>query len=352
MSSENRSEKPTPKKRRESRRKGEMARSKEVAPTLVYMSVLFFFFIGSPYLLKEMRAVARSLWLESLYGDIDLNSAVGLIRQCLLGAARVVGPLLALAVAASLVGSLGQGLVLSSHRLKIKADSLNPARNVKRIFSSRGLMEALKATALLLTIGYIGTSVLMESWDILRGIVFLEVPGILIALGQILYTICFRIGILLVVVAAIDYLFQRFQHEKSLKQTKQEVREDLKDIEGNPLIKGRIRSLQREMARRRMMEDVKTADMVITNPTEYAVAIKYDLSNMSAPKVVAKGRAHLAARIKEVARQYNVATVENVTLAQALYKSVEIGQEIPAALYKAVAQILAYVYRLRETRWH
>jgi flagellar biosynthetic protein FlhB len=177
--------------------------------------------------------------------------------------------------------------------------------------------------------------------------VVMDMGSLLTTWSGLLFKVCIKVGVCLVVIAAGDYLFQRYQHEEDLKMTKQEVRDDLKDTEGQPLVKGRIRRLQRELATRRMMAAVETADVVVTNPTHFAVALKFDVLTMAAPLVVAKGQDFIAQRIKKIAREHNVPMVENVELARSLYRSVEIGQEVPVELYRAVAQILAQVYRLK-----
>ena len=176
----------------------------------------------------------------------------------------------------------------------------------------------------------------------------MELRPILGVFGSIVFRIALRIGIFLAVLALADYIFQRYRHSQDLKQTKEEVKRDFKEMEGQPLVKSRIRRIQRELARQRTVQAVESADVVITNPTEYAVALKYEIEEMSAPRLVAKGRGYLARRIKEVARQHDVPTVENVALAQVLYKSVEVDSEIPEALYKVVAEVLAYVFKLKD----
>ena len=352
MASSNRTEKPTPKHRREGIKKGELARSKEIPAALTFLAAFFFLAVAGADSLDQLESFARFFWRTFLTQEVTLETAPGIVRHCLWGAVRLAAPFLALTLCVSLGGSAIQGVALSTYRLQFRVEALNPASNLKKVFSSKGLAEFAKSTVVILMVGYLVGSVVQERLPALENTVSMELRDILSELGAALYAAGFRVGIFLAVMAIADYVFQRYRHEEGLKQSKQEVRDDLKETEGNPLIRSRIRTLQREMARKRMMSDVKDADVVITNPTEYAVALKYDLANMSAPRVVGKGRGYVAAKIKEIARQYNVITVENIALAQALYKSVEVGSEIPASLYRAVAQILAYVYKLKQTHWH
>ena len=352
MASPNRTEKPTPKRRRDALKKGEVVRSKEIPGSLVYLTAVIFFAAAGSYAFEKTTTFCRFLWRTSLLEEINLQTAPALVAECLVAVVKLAGPFVLLVLLVSLASSLLQGPVFSTERLKFKPEALNPAKNVKRFISTRGLVEFVKATSIIVVVSYVAWGVLSAQHPLIQRTVFMEIEGITAVLGRILYAISFQLVIFLIVLAGADYLFQKYRHEQDLKQTKQEVRQDMKETEGDPLMKSRIRSLQRELARRRMMEEVKNADVVISNPTHYAVALKYNWQQMAAPRVVAKGRGFVAQRIKEIARQYNVATVENVALAQTLYQSVDAGSEIPASLYKAVAQILAYVYKLEQTHWH
>jgi flagellar biosynthesis protein FlhB len=349
----NRTEKPSPKKRKDAREKGQVARSKELSSAAAYLVlILVFGFGGAAYLIRELQAFTGNLWHSFLTVEITPQSSRQLLHYCGWSVMKLAGPLMVLTLAIG-VGAFGAqgGWVFSTEKLKVKFSNINPARKLKSIFSSRGLVELGKALALIIVITLLALDVIRDRTDELHMMAFMSLPMILSVFGDILFSIALRIGIFMALVAVADYFFQRHSFEKDLKQTKQEVKDDFKEMEGNPVVKGRIRRLQMQMARRRMLTAVPTADVVVTNPTEYAVALKYDMQQMSAPKLVAKGKDRLAAKIKEVARQHRIPTVENVPLAQALYKSVEVDQEIPAKLYQAVAQILAYVYKLKETTW-
>lgn len=352
MASADRTEKPSPKKRREAQKQGKVARSRELSSTIVYLGVLFFFTIAGAELLKETQALFRFFWRGFLYVEINPITARELMNEVVWRVVKLAGPLIGLTVLCGLSGTLLQGgLVFSAHPLQFRVEALNPANNLQRIFSKRGLMELAKGVSIVCIVGYLAGSVLWEELNVFQKMLAMDIYAIVSTFGSILYRICFRVGIFLGFLSLADYLFQKYRYEEELKQTKEEVKEDLKESEGQPLVKSRMRRLQRELARRRMMTAVKTADVVITNPTEYAVALKYDMDQMAAPRVVAKGRGYLARKIKEVAALHKIPTVENVPLAQALYKSVEVDGEIPAKLYQAVAQILAYIYKLKASSY-
>jgi flagellar biosynthetic protein FlhB len=193
----------------------------------------------------------------------------------------------------------------------------------------------------------LASTVLRDYLGTFQTMLIMDVRTILTTAASALLSIGVRVAVFLSIVALADYLFQRYRHEEELKQTKQEVKEDMKDMEGQPLVKARIRRLQQEMTRQRMLTAVKTADVVVTNPTHYAVALKYEVQSMAAPQVVAKGQEYLAQKIKDLAQEAGIPMVEDVALARSLYKLVDVGDEVPAELYRAVAQILAYVFKLR-----
>jgi len=239
------------------------------------------------------------------------------------------------------------GWSFSTQAMSFKADKLNPLKGLKRIFAVRGVVELLKALAKFLLIGSVGAGLLWHFLPELMGLGREAVEHGLIHAGRILSTSFVVLSASLLLIAAIDVPFQLWDHAKNLKMTRQEVRDEHKDTEGRPEVKSRVRAMQREIAQRRMMEEIPKADVVITNPTHYAVALRYDLDNMSAPIVVAKGVELVASQIRTVAVANKVPLYEAPPLARALYYSAEINQEIPAGLYLAVAQILAYVFQLK-----
>jgi len=255
--------------------------------------------------------------------------------------------LLLLLVVALFAPMLLDGWVFSTKALQPNFSRMNPFSGIARMFSSHGLIELGKALAKALLIGGIATWVIWKNREVYL-LLSTEAPKIAIPHLATLMWSCF-LAVMggLALIAMIDVPFQLYEHHKKLKMTKEEVRQEAKESEGNPEVKGRIRSMQREMARRRMMSAIPTADVVVTNPTHFSVALKYSETGMRAPIVVAKGTHLLAARIKEIATEHNIPILEAPPLARALYKHCELEQSIPEALYNAVAQVLAYVYQLR-----
>jgi flagellar biosynthetic protein FlhB len=265
-----------------------------------------------------------------------------------LGSLTSVLPImLAIVVVAILANCLQVGAVWSVEPLAPKASKIDPLEGAKRIFSKRSFVELAKSLAKIIIVGWAAFSVLDEEIGRLGQLMYQENVQIMRYLGETSFKVMTRSCYIIAILALLDYLYQRWEFEQNIKMTKQEVKEEFKQTEGDPLVKARIRSIQREMARRRMMEEVKKADVIITNPTHISVALRYDVATMTAPKVVAKGAEKLAFRIREVAQAHRVPLVENKGLAQNLYKSVDIGREIPSELYRAVAEVLAYVYGLK-----
>jgi flagellar biosynthetic protein FlhB len=344
--SSDRSEKPTSRRRRKAQEEGRVPRSRELSSATGFLAAILFFGYFSVEALDAMKDAIPTLWSRFLLGDItptrlkEISLEVGWIFF------KLTGPVVLLVAAASVAGVVGLGgFVMSTEPLKLKIEKLNPAQNVKKIFSKTGWVNLAKSLAFSVVIIYIFVQLIRERMPDLQVMVVMDLNTLMATAGDITYTALFRIAILLGVIAVGDILFQQYSFEEGLKMTKQEVRDDMKDTEGNPQIKGRIRRMQIQMARRRMMAAVKEADVVVTNPTHFAVALKFDLATMAAPLVVAKGQDYLALKIREIAQQSRVPLVENPELARALYKSAEVGEEVPVNLYRAVAQILAYVYK-------
>lgn len=351
MANADRSEKPTQKKRREAREKGQVPRSKEVTAALTFLILIIYLSFTQDFLARQMKDLFETFWRSFLTRDLTVQESHELILTVFWSVIKLAGFPLALTVTAILGGTFLQGgLVFSAEKLKFKVEKFNPAQNLKKVFSKRGVVELGKTLALVAILVYLTADVIWSRAGFLERMVVLDPRFILTSLVGIVIDVGWRVGLFLVVVALADYAFQWYRHEEELKQTKQEVKEDLKETEGNPLVKGRIRRLQRDMANKRMMAAVQDADVVVTNPTHYAVALKYSMEEMSAPQVVAKGAGFVARKIKELAEKHEVPMFENVALAQTLYKSVEVGQEVPANLYRAVAQILAHVYRIRKEK--
>ena len=254
--------------------------------------------------------------------------------------------LLAVLVVSVVVSFLQVGFNFAPELIMPQFSRLNPISGFGRIFSKRSVVELLKSLLKITVVGYFIYRYLREETIRIPALMMSELEASFAVLAAIIYDLAFQIAMVILVLAILDYGYQWWEHMQNLKMSKQEVKEEMKQTEGNPQIKGKIREKQRAMAMRRMMSEVPKADVVITNPTHFAVAIKYE-AGMEAPAVIAKGSDFIAQRIREIAKENDVTIVENKPLAQALFKNAEIGDLIPPDLYKAVAEVLAYVYRLK-----
>jgi flagellar biosynthetic protein FlhB len=255
--------------------------------------------------------------------------------------------LLGVAAAAILSNYVQVGSLFSWEAVQPDFSKVNPWKGLSRLFSKQAAAELAKSIAKLMIIGWVAFVTIQKEWENIVALWNQEVGQIFQYIGRVSFNIFLKTVLIMVVLAGLDYAFQRWSHEKSLRMTRREVQDEFKQTEGDPMIKSRIRSIQRELARRRMMAEVPKADVIITNPTHLAVALQYQYKSMNAPKVVAKGAELVAEKIKEIARGHRVPLVENKPLAQTLYKTVDLGQTVPSSLYQVVADILAYVYRLR-----
>jgi flagellar biosynthetic protein FlhB len=228
-----------------------------------------------------------------------------------------------------------------------KLSKINPISGFGRLFSKKSLVELIKSLIKIFAVGFIAWSVIKSELNTIMTLSTAEPRMSIIFLSKLIFEISFKVAILLVLVALVDFLYQKWQWQQDLKMSKQEIKEEFKQMEGDPLVKRRIRSLQMDMARKRMMSDVPESDVVITNPTHYSVAIRYKAGEDKAPKVLAKGQRLVALRIREIAKENGILIHEDPPLARSIYSSVEIGEEIPENLYKAVAEILAFVYQMK-----
>ncbi|MFT7365535.1 MAG: flagellar biosynthetic protein FlhB [Marinobacter psychrophilus] len=349
--SQEKTEEATPRRLEKAKEDGETARSKELATTAVLMAGAGGLLIFGTHLGAALEAIMRDAFTLERSAIFDMrHMSVQLIASAK-AAAWALSPILAMLLVAAIAGSIGiGGLLFSGKSIAPKLSRMNPIKGIGRMFSSRSLIELFKAIAkvgLVLTIAILILQV--RTVDLLSISAEPTVP----AMEHVLWTLgwsFFLLSCATIIIAVIDVPFQIYDHQKKLKMTMQEVKDEHKDSEGKPEVKGRIRQLQREMSQRRMMQDVPTADVVITNPTHYAVALKYDPSSMAAPIVVAKGGDELAFKIMEIARENKVEILRTPPLARAVYHNSDIGQEIPDGLYMAIAQVLAYVFQLRQFR--
>lgn len=346
-----RTEKPTGKRRSQARSKGQTARSANLPSALVLLGLFWLLGIYGSSVVYSLSNMLHRVLVGLHPMEMTQERLYELMSGCALETSKAVFLFTGAAVALSIAANVAQGgLVFSTYRLGLHFETLNPAAGIKRLFPSTSGVELLKNLLTIGIVAHFGHSIYVEMLSQFPRFVLLAPVEIALKVAGMVYRVGFKSALYLTVLAIADYLWQRHKFEESLKMTKEEVKDEAKAAEGNPETKSRIKSKRREVLMRRMMAAVLKADVVITNPTHFAVALSYQLGKMAAPVVLAKGQGHVALRIRQVAEENKVPLVENKPLAQALYKMVEIGDMIPGELFKAVAEVLAYVYKMKQMR--
>lgn len=334
----------TEKRREESRKKGQVAKTPDLAQTatllsgVVILNIMFKFMYDLLYVnfKNSFYNMDITKFTQEKLEEIFLNNMLLFFM--------IVSPvLLAILISGVAANYIQIGFLFTTEPLKPSFSKINPISGLKNMFSLKKLVELLKTIIKLIIIGVYGYSVVKSNYNDILKIPFLDFFSSFVLIFKISYTIVFKIAIALFVLAVVDYFYQKWEYEKSLKMSKQEIKEEMKQTEGNPQLKAKMRAMQRDMIRRRMIQEVPKATVIITNPTHLSIALRYD-NTMSAPVVIAKGADNIAFRIREIAKENEIPIVENKPLARALYKSVEIGNEVPEEYYKAIATILQHIY--------
>ncbi|HEX7065307.1 MAG TPA: flagellar biosynthesis protein FlhB [Bacillales bacterium] len=348
MAAGEKTEKATPKKRQDSRKKGQVAKSADVNTALILLAVfLFLLFFGASFV-QKLLTLFRHAFSEFMLMDVTGESVEMMFLVLTINAAKAAVPLALVAFFTAIATNYLQiGFLFSTEAVQFKLERLNPIQGAKKIFSLRALVELAKSVLKISFIGGVAFGVLWLEKDKMLSLGQLSPGGAASVLGHLLTKMGLAVSIVLIFISIIDFTYQRYDHEKNLRMSKQDVKDEHKNMEGDPKVKRKIKERQQQMAMRRMMQEVPDADVIITNPTHYAIALKYDGGDMDAPVVIAKGVDYVAQKIKEIAKKHNVVTMENRPLARALYQQAEIGRAIPEDFFKAVAEILAYVYRLK-----
>lgn len=349
MAAPDKTEKATPKRRQHVRGQGQVARSIEIntaVSLLVGWLVMRVFGDGTIETLRQ----GLTLSFQNVHQpEITETTMKGFGAQNLMLFAKVMLPIAVALVIAGLIANVLQvGFHVTPQAIKPKLSKINPLTGMQRIFTIRSLGELAKSIIKLFIVGFLCWKVIDDHLAALMQLTGGDFRSGMSAIGQVAMELLLKVGLAYIVLAAADYAFQRWQFEKSIKMTKQEIKEEARSQELAPELRSRIRQVQRTLARKRMMQRVPEADVVITNPTHLAIALQYDASKMAAPRVVAKGQRLVAEQIKEIARAHGVPLVENKPLAQALYRAVGVDQEVPRELYKATAEVLAFIYRLKQ----
>jgi flagellar biosynthesis protein FlhB len=348
----NKTEAATPKRKEDARRQGQVAISRDVSTAAVLLGGIGLLAALLPVGMRQMTDVTRrGLTLSAdrmALGGLTIDQVHDVIVQTGTTILMLVFPIL---IGIALIGtgaSLAQtGFLWRADALQPDVARLNPLKGLSRLASLRSVMELVKGLLKIVLITGAGLYVMRDDLLQVPALIEFDLSTALLVTGRLALKSALAISGAIGFLAGLDYLYQRYEWERSLRMSKEEIKEEHKAAEGDPLVRSRVRAAQRDLAKKRMMAAVKTADVVVTNPTHLAVALKYDAGTKAAPFVVAKGAGFVAERIRELARHHGVAVVENKFVARTLYKLVEIGQEIPADLYRAVAEILAFVYRAR-----
>lgn len=346
-----RTETATPRKRQDARKKGNVAKSQEINSTMILLAGALLLYFLAPNMMGSIGDLIKFYFGNAFsFGftppEVYRHSAFFLWNLFSL----TLPIFLVLVVVGILVNVMQIGLVVNEEALVPKFDRLNPIPKIKNIFSKRGLAELLKSLLKIALVGYVCYRSIFKDMSLILSLTDADISTQVTVIGMLAFKITMKAILVMLFLAILDYAFQRYSFEESIRMTKQELKQEMKEHEGDPQIRARVRSIQREMARQRMMKEVPTAQVVVTNPTHLAIALSYDPEIMDAPRVVAKGRGFIARKIREIAEENKVPIVEDPPLAQALFKAVEIGMDIPGDFFQAVAEVLAYVFKLKKPK--
>ncbi|MGG1633568.1 flagellar biosynthesis protein FlhB [Paenibacillus sp. FSL A5-0031] len=346
--SQEKTEEATPKKKDEARKKGQIARSADLPGSLILIFVFMSFIMMGNYFKTHIMMLFGNLFEDWLLMDVTTGNIMSLFNDVAIEMLLILLPIFAVTVLVGVLGNVVQyGFLLTGDPLKMKLSKLNPINGFKQIFSAKTVVEFLKSVLKLLIVAVLVYMTISKEWNRILVLASLPIQQIFSFTAGLTIKLGIEIGVVLAVLALADFFYQRYEHNKSLRMSKQDIKDEYKKSEGDPIIKSRIRERQRKMAMQRMMQEVPKADVIITNPTHFAIALKYDATKMEAPRIIAKGMDHVALRIREIAKENGVVTMENKPLARALYERAEIGDVIPPDLFQAVAEVLAYVYKMK-----
>ncbi|HET6419119.1 MAG TPA: flagellar biosynthesis protein FlhB [Geobacteraceae bacterium] len=341
-------EQPTSKKLNEARKKGSPPQSRDLTSTITLLAGMVSLYASGGYMMSILKKNSRSVLSNAGTFDCSQSGIYMLMLKQVFNLAVILGPFLFIIMLSGIMSSIVQGgASASAERLTLKLDGLSPANGIKKIFRKESIFESVKSFIKIFIVGFVAYHIMKDEIGNVLFLTETDIQGLIEFVSHISFKIVLHTCGILLVLALLDYAFVKWRFIQNLKMTKQEVKDEHKESEGDPKIKGKIRRLQMEKAYRRLRQIIPTADVVVTNPTHFAVALKYDREKMAAPFVIAKGADDLAMRIKVLAKDNNVMLVENRFLARELYAQVKEGQEIPESLYVAVAELLAYVYSIK-----
>jgi len=348
---EERTEEPTPRRREEARKRGQVAKSRELSSVAI-LGAGFLTFTAFSYLFFRQFYLVFYQCLNSYYVPLDIGSSIALSHLLIKRTMAILLPFFAIICLVAVIVYLVQtgGGVWASEAINFDFERINPVEGVKRMFSLTALFELVKSLLKLAILIGVSYWIIKKNLPDMLKLLGMDVPYISFSFKEFLKDFIEKLLVILAALAFLDWLYVRWDVERKLRLTRQELKEELKQTEGDPWVKSKIRQKQREMARKRMLAEVPKADVVITNPTHYAVALKYEMGKMPAPQVIAKGKDFLAKKIREVAEENGVPVYQDPPLARLLYEKVEVGEYIPEELYQVVAKVLAYVYKLKNKK--
>lgn len=339
----------TPRRREEARKKGQVLKSQELVSAFMLLGFVALLKYWLPLMLTKMQGLFS--YVYNLPHEWSVQSVSSLMVNLIWVGIQIIGPIFIVgALIATGLNFLQVKSLFTVETLKPQLSRISLINGAKRMFGVRAWVELAKSLLKVILIGYFLYAAIRDNLQVFPGLLQLNVAQGAVFIGQILMSLAWKISISFIFIAVFDFLYQWWDYEKNLRMSHEEMKQEYKQTEGNPQIKGEIKKKQRAMAMSRMMQDLKKADVVVTNPTHFAVALCYNPKENAAPYVVAKGADQVALRIREHAKEYGIVIMENKPLARALFAQVEIGQAVPADLYKAVAEVLAFVYRLKKKR--
>ncbi len=343
-----RSEEATEQRREDFRKRGQVAQTRELSAVFLLFTMVFMIWFMSNFYFHHLTDLFQQTFGDGLVKTARTGELAALTNLATMKMALLLLPIMAVLWVLGFASTLIQvGFLYNEEALEVKWDRMDPVQGFKKIFSLKALMEGGKAIIKMTAILGLSYLLLKNRIHALPNTMNMNVGQLMVLLGSITVRLLVGVGFFMLVLAGIDYFYQRWDLEKEMRMTKQEVKEEMKSREGDPMVRARIKRIQREFAQRRMMDDVPKADVIVTNPTHIAIALKYD-DTMVAPTVVAKGADLVATKIREIAKENGVPIVENIPLARTMFKTIKIGQSIPRELYTAVAEVLSYVYRLKK----
>ncbi len=343
-----RSEDATPQRREDFRKRGQVAQTKELSSVLLLFAGVLLIWLMSRFFFTQISEIFIRTMGPEMVSAARNGDLISFVRVAVNSTALILLPIMGLFWIVSMASSLMQvGFLVNEEALQLRWERLDPVSGFKKIFSLRSMVEGLKAVLKLVFILGLSYLLLKDQIHMLPKLMSFSISEVLSFIGILSTRLLAGVAMFMMTLAGIDYLFQKWELEKEMRMTKQEVKEEHKSREGDPMIRARIKRIQRDMATRRMMEEIPKATVVVTNPTHIAVALKYD-ETLAAPQVIAKGADLIAEKIRELAREHKIPIVENKPLARTMFKTLKIGQVIPRELYTAVAEVLSYVFRLRK----